>query len=80
MKNTLSALVAVALLSGQAYAADQATNEAAKAQADQQRIEDTHKASPAKKQAKKGAKKAAKKNPSNTTKPEPPAQSDEPAK
>jgi len=60
MKKILSALVAVAFLAGSAYAADQATKDAAKAQADQQRVEDTHKASPAKKKAKKGAKKSAK--------------------
>jgi hypothetical protein len=52
MKKMMSALVAVAFASGSAFAADQATKDAAKGQADQQRIEETHKAGAQKKQKK----------------------------
>ncbi len=56
MKKLMTALLAVAFLSGTAFAADQATKDAAKAQADKARVEETHQAKPAKKAKK--AKKA----------------------
>ena len=66
MKKIVTTLLAVAFLAGPAFAVDQETKDAAKAQSQQQYIEQTHRGTPAKKVKK------AKKDPNNSTKPEAP--------
>ncbi len=60
MKKIMTALLAVAMLSSTAFAADQETKDAAKASSQKQFVEETHQARPAKKAKKAKKAKAAK--------------------